>query len=119
MGKIVVEKEEVRFWRNEQGSLEFSKTTTEGFAKPEIWDINIPVKGLGGQHKEILENFADAILEGKELIAPAREGIHSVELANAMLYSSLKGCAVELPIDGMEFEKELNELIKNSKIVKG
>jgi predicted dehydrogenase len=118
MGKIVVENESVRFRRNEIGSLEFSRTTAEGFAKPDIWDIDIPVQGTGGQHREILENFADAILEGKELIAPAEEGIHSVELANAMLYSSLKGCAAELPLDGAEFEKELDGLIKNSKFYK-
>ena len=119
MGKIVVENDSVRFYRNEVGSLEFSRSTSEGFAKPEIWDINIPVLGSGGQHREILENFAEAILDGKPLIAPAEEGLHSVELANAMLYSSLKGTVVELPLDSKDFEKELDKLIKQSKFYKG
>jgi hypothetical protein len=41
-----------------------------------------------------------------------------IELANAMLYSSLVNQTVELPIDSAAFEKKLNELIKGSKIQK-
>jgi Oxidoreductase family, C-terminal alpha/beta domain len=68
---------------------------------------------------EILENFADAIREGAPLIAPAEQGIHSVELANAMLYSSLTGQPVTLPLDGQAFERELKKLIATSTFVKG
>lgn len=118
MGKLVAEDGTLKFYRNEMAATEFSKTTTEGFAKPDVWDINIPISGTGGQHREILENFAAAILEGKELIAPAEEGIKSVELGNAMLYSTLKGGTIELPLDGAEFEKELDKLIKESKFYK-
>ena len=42
----------------------------------------------GGQHNEVLQNFADAILEGRPLLAPGAEGLRSVELANAMLFST-------------------------------
>ena len=30
-----------------------------------------------------MKNFANTILKGEKLVAPAEEGIHSVELANA------------------------------------
>ena len=53
------------------------------------------------------------------MIAPAEEGIHSVELANAMLYSSLLGQPVELPFDGESYEQELKRLIQSSTFVKG
>ena len=46
-----------------------------------------------------MQNFVNAILDGEPLIAPGAEGIHSVELANVMLYSSLIGQTVELPMD--------------------
>ena len=62
----------------------------------------------------VLENFADAILEGAELIAPAEEGIRSVELGNAMLYSSLIGQPVDLPLDGAAYERELQRLVEKS-----
>ena len=88
------------------------------FAKPDVSVETFDIEGQGRQHIEIMENFCDAILEGKELIAPAEEGIHSVELANAMLYSSLIGEPVELPLDGAAFEKELKKLIATSTFVK-
>ena len=56
----------------------------------------------------------DAILDGTPLIAPAEEGIRSVELANAMVYSSLEGRMVELPLDGAAYEARLQQLIAES-----
>ena len=47
--------------------------------------MDIPVESSGGQHVEILQNFTNAILKGEKLLSPAAEGIHSVELANAIL----------------------------------
>jgi hypothetical protein len=41
-----------------------------------------------------------------------------VELANAMLYSSLVGQTVELPLDGAAYEKRLNQLIAESNLEK-
>jgi hypothetical protein len=52
------------------------------------------------------------------LIAPGEEGIHSVELANVMLYSSLLGQTVDLPLDSAAFEKKLQQLIAESKLEK-
>ena len=65
-----------------------------------------------------MQNFVDAILDGVPLIAPGEEGIHSVELANVMLYSSLINQTVEMPMDGAAFERKLNELIAASKFQK-
>jgi hypothetical protein len=41
-----------------------------------------------------------------------------VELANVMLYSSLIGETVALPMDSAAYEKRLNQLIANSRIEK-
>jgi hypothetical protein len=88
------------------------------FAKPLVQEVPLPVSGNGGQHAEILRNFADAILTGEPLIAPAEEGIHSVELANAMLFSSFLNRPVEFPMDGVAYEQKLMELIQTSKFNK-
>ena len=66
----------------------------------------------GNQHS------GDAILDGKELIAPAVEGIHSVELANAMILSTLLDDEVAIPLDGHLYESKLQDLIKNSSFQK-
>ncbi len=114
-GKLVYEGDQITYTRNEIPATEFLQTCEQSFARPPIWDVTIPVRGgHGGQHAEVLENFADAILTGKDLIAPAEEGINSVELANAMLYSSLLGQPVDLPLDGAAYEAKLQELIATS-----
>ncbi len=113
-GRIVIENGEVRFTRNLVPMSEFCRTAKASFAAPEIWDVRIPVDGGGGQHVEVLQNFIDAILDGVPLIAPAAEGIRSVELANAMLLSSFTGRTVELPLDGAVYERQLQKLIRES-----
>jgi predicted dehydrogenase len=117
-GKLVMEEGALTWTRNEVPAAEFLRTSQERFARPPAATRSLAVEGPGGQHAEVLGNFIDAILEGKPLIAPAEEGIHSVELANAMLYSSLTGQAVDLPLDGEAFERELKKLIATSAYVK-
>ena len=55
-----------------------------------------------------------AILDGEPLIAPAEEGIRSVELANAMLLSALTHQRVDLPLDAADFAAVLQRLIDES-----
>ena len=117
-GKIVVEHGKLTFTRNEVSMLQFSKSAKAGFAKPEIWNVEIPLESTGGKHEDITQNFVDAILDGTPLIAPAEEGVWSVELANAILYSSLIGETVSMPLDAAAYEKKLNQLIAESKFEK-
>ena len=117
-GKLVLENNKITFTRNEVSMLEFSKTSKAGFSKPETWNVEIPFDTSGGTHQDITQNFADAVLDGTPLIAPAEEGTWSVELANATLYSSLTGQTVELPLDGAAYEKKLQQLIAESKFEK-
>lgn len=114
-GKVVVENDRITFTRNTVSALTFCKESTKSFAIPETWNIDIPVAGDGAQHVGILNNFVAAILDRAPLIAPAREGIRSVELANAMLLSSLTGRTVALPLDGRVFARHLQRLIREAK----
>jgi predicted dehydrogenase len=113
-GKLVMEGEQILYTRNEIPATEFLQTSKASFARPPVWHVEIPYDGHGGQHAAVLENFADAIRDGAPLIAPAEEGIHSVELANAMLYSSLQGCTIDLPLDSAAYEARLKQLIAAS-----
>jgi predicted dehydrogenase len=113
-GRLVMESDRLIFTENEVPMSEFSRTTSGGFATPKTTDKIIPVSGHGEQHVAILQNFAEAILEGKPLIAPAAEGLLSVELANAMLLSAFEDRAIELPLDGAAYEKALQKKIADS-----
>lgn len=117
-GKVVIENDTFTFTRNAVPADEFLRSSDKAFARPETENINIPIEGHGGQHKEVLANFIDAIQNGAALIAPAAEGIHSVELGNAILYSSLTGRAVEMPLDAQAYEQKLKQLIAESTHVK-
>jgi predicted dehydrogenase len=113
-GKIVIEDDSFHFIRNEVPTSEFSRTDPGRFSAPGTWEIRIPIKGHGPQHDGILRNFVSAILDGTPLIAPAEEGIYSLELANAFLLSTLEDRSVQLPIDGALFEQHLKKLIASS-----
>jgi predicted dehydrogenase len=113
-GKVVIENDEFRFIRNEVPTPEHSAKVQSGFNKPPVWNIEIPSGGGGEQHLGILKNFAKAVNDGEELIANAAEGIHSVELGNAMILSGLKDKTVDLPMDAAEYEALLKEKIETS-----
>jgi predicted dehydrogenase len=114
-GRLVYENEMLTFTRNEMPMTEFSRTSDKHFATPPTTDQKFTFPNHGGQHVEILQNLIDAILDGKSLIAPAREGIHSVELANAILFSSALNTPVTLPLDAAAYERYLKRNITNSR----
>jgi predicted dehydrogenase len=113
-GKVVIENDLFFFTRNEVPMSEFSRTDPGRFSAPQTWDIEIPIKGHGPQHIGVLENFVSAILDGAPLIAPARDGLNSLELANAFLLSTLENRTIQLPIDGALFNQHLQKLIAAS-----
>lgn len=117
-GRLVMENNRLLFTRNEVDMLEFNATARQGFAKPDVWHVEIPFENATLAHATMVQNFVNAILNGEPLIAPGAEGIHSVELANVMVYSSLLGEMVALPLDGAAWEKRLNQLIAASKLEK-
>jgi hypothetical protein len=98
--------------------LEFCRTSKIGFAKPDVWQVDIPFTDAAVPHAIVMQNFVNAILESEPLIAPGAEGLHSVELANVMLYSSLMDRTVELPLDAAAYETALQRLIAESRFQK-
>ena len=117
-GTLVLENNKLTLTRNEADMLEFSKTAKQGFVKPGSRPEEIAFENAAAPHATMVQNFVNAILDGAPLIAPGEEGINSVELANVMIYSSLLGQTMELPMDGAAWEKKLNQLIAESKIEK-
>ena len=117
-GKAVLENNRITFTRNEADALEWSRTATVGFSKPATTERDVPFENHPAPHAALMENFTAAILDGAPLIAPGADGLHSVELANSIVYSSLLGQTVALPLDGAAWERELQRLIASSKFQK-
>ncbi len=118
LGKIVLEHDRLTWMRNDADMFEFSRTTLQPFSKPASEASVVPFTNAENGHAVIMQNFVDAIATGEPLIAPGPEGIRSVELANAVLYSSLGDRTIELPLDAGAYEDTLRRLIVNSTIVK-
>ncbi len=107
----------IEFIHTEQSVSEFCRTTPEAFATVPASKMMIdvpPGPAWGGQHQQVTQNFVNAILHGEPLIAPGTEGIHGLELGNAMLMSGLLGQPVKLPTPRAAYARMIDHLVKKS-----
>ena len=120
MGKVVIENNQLIFHRNVISEREHNKINTEPFAQPECWKCEVPADFSGGeQHMGILKHFANAILNGGELLAKGEEGINGLTISNAIHLSAWTGETVDVknfPDD--KFYEILQDKIAKSTVVK-
>ena len=117
-GTLVLEHGKLVLTRNAADMIEFSRTAKTGFSKPEATTDEIPFATAPAPHASLMQNFVNATLDGEPLLAPGADGVHSVELANAIVFSSLRNDTLELPMNGLDWEKQLKQLIAGSKVQK-
>lgn len=115
-GKLVCENDKLYQYKLAQNEREFCKTSPNGFGKPEMTITEVELEGENLQHVGVLRAFADAILNGGQLIAAGQEGINGLILSNAMHLSSWQGKPVELPLDEDVFLDELNKRRESSRL---
>lgn len=114
-GQLVVENREISFQRTEVSTEEFCRKTPTAYEVPDFWRVKVPCPAGGGDHADVISNFADAIIDGTPLVAPAGEGMNQVELSNAIVYSGLMGVDVRLPMKPAAFSGLLKRLVRGSK----
>lgn len=113
-GRLLWEGGKLSFARNRIDAREFCQNATTPFERLESSIEELVVPKVEHPHAVLLQNFTNAILDGEPLIAPGAEGINSLELANAMVLSSVRGQTIELPLDGAVWEAELARLAEAS-----
>ena len=113
-GKVVIEGGKLTWWRTRVPVSEFNREYKGGFGEPEVWKVEVPVRGKGGGHTAIFKDFLSAIVKGTPLLAPGAEGIRGLELSNAMLLSTWIDSWVELPVDEDLYYEKLKERIESS-----
>jgi predicted dehydrogenase len=118
LGKVVLDAEGLRVTKNEVSMMDFLKSSPDRYATPRTTSELLSLTPGGSWHNAITQNFVNAIFDGEALIAPAPEGMASVELSNAMIYSGLTKKTVELPLDAELYAAELSRLVKDSRYVK-
>lgn len=115
LGTIITDGNEAKLIRNRETASSYSRTTDDIFGTPEQTEECYQPGEPVNQHATVLDNFVKAARGEAGLIAPASEGIHSLELAGAMIYSSWMDAAVDLPLDAATYEQFIQERIARSK----
>ena len=113
--KLVVENDVLTVNEFEMSEIEFSKINTKPFGSLKTTQIVPEITGENSQHSGVLNAWADAILNGGEMIANGDEGINGLTLSNAMHLSSFLGKEIELPFDDEVYYEELMKRVKTSR----
>lgn len=120
MGKVVIENDQMVFYRNEISEREFNKINTKPFGRPECRKCEIPIEAqTDEQHISILKNFTDVVLNGGDLIARGEEGILGLTISNSIHLSAWTGETVDVKnFPDERFYELLQDKIKRSTVVK-
>lgn len=112
-GSLKLEGGKLTFRRTVVPVSQFLRESDQGFAKPEVWTIDIP-GGRDEGHKAVTKDWVKSIREGTPLFIPGQQGINGLMLSNAMLLSTWTDNWVDLPIDEDKYLRELKKRIKSS-----
>jgi predicted dehydrogenase len=114
-GTIQISAGKLDFWEFEDDVYHYLRTTDEIYRGPDQKAVQLelhenPEDHITGDHPAVYHNLHQAILNGSPISATGEEGRMSLELANAMIYSSYTNQAVELPLDRERYSGLLKEL---------
>jgi predicted dehydrogenase len=84
---------------NEHDFRDYVETGGNPYAAPPTRPAQRTETSPEFDHVDIYRNFLGAIAGKEPLIAPAASALHTLELANAILYASATRADVELPLD--------------------
>ncbi len=112
LGRVVLEGAALTVTTNATPSDEYCRRGTDLFGCPKTTEAVISTAPAAPLHETVIRNFVAAILDGVPPVAPLEDGVRQVELANAMLLSSLRDRPVSLPLDAAAFGRRLRELVR-------
>ncbi len=115
LGKIVVEQGKLKWWKLAVPEREFCFASPDGFVSPETEYEEFTEPESDGR-PQVVEAFAQAILNGTEMVANGSEGINSLSISNAAYLSSWTGDWASIPTDEALFEKYLVEQCRKEKL---
>ena len=119
-GKLVLEDGKLKSWLLREDERDVTASSGENSPRiPMDHEEWVPETAETG-HAGILQNFADAILNGTPLLSPAEDGLRELALSNAAYLSAWKG-GVEVALTGTEeeFDRLLTARQQASAAVRG
>lgn len=86
-------------WRRTASAAELRRTSPVPMPRPPVEDLELVAAGTHDQHLAALADFAAAIREGREPLAPLADGLASLELSDAILAAAVLDRTVAVPAD--------------------
>ncbi len=119
-GKILIEsrgwdEETLYVWEVKPPLSEFTVKNKSMWASPEAKLVNVPLKKTEQGHIAVTRNFCNAILHDEPLLTPGAEGLYSLELGNAMIYSSFRKEPARIPLSAAKYDELMAELVRKSR----
>lgn len=116
LGKLVLENNTLKWWKNSKPERKFCFETERLSNCAETEYSEQRFENGTDNHIKIIQNFADAILNGAQLIAPGVDGIKELLISNAAYMSEWKGnIAIDLEsFNSSEFDAFLAEKVRSS-----
>lgn len=111
-GRLQVQRGKLIFEQFEQDLRDYVVQTANMYEGPPSHPVSIEPEPGAGDHIAIYRNLQEAIWHGTPLIADGRQARMSLELANAMTYSSYTKQQIELPLDRDAYAALLEQLRK-------
>lgn len=108
-GKLVLENGILKWWKLKESERDVCFTSKSNSPAIESEYLEFSQDSPESAHKGILQNFANAILSGEELLSPGIEGINELMISNAAYLSASKNTPVVLPINEDEFDRFLKK----------
>jgi predicted dehydrogenase len=118
-GKILIDGEGLKYWEVPGSISRFTRESTEMWARPPSHQVEVKQEKRESGQPTITRNFCRAILKGESLLAPGKEGLASLELANAMILSHYRNKTVRIPVNRNEYEALLDGLKTKSRPKRG
>jgi predicted dehydrogenase len=93
---------------------DFLTESEDPFGKLALESRDVPLDSGGGDHTAVYANFIDAVEHGAPLVADGSEARMSLELANALIYSSATNRQVTLPLDRDAYAELLMDMVRGA-----
>lgn len=107
-GKAVLEEGVLKLYLMSTDERELCRESKEGMPTEPVEKLEIRATEPETGHPGILQNFANAILYGEQLLAPGEEGIYELMISNAAYLSDWRENWVEIPFEEEIFLQELS-----------
>ena len=109
-GRLVLKQGTLTAEAFEPDLREHIRASQQPFSAPRCSPLAVELPASSGDHAAVYRDFHAAILNGTPPLADGVQGRMSLELANAMTYSSRTGSTVELPLDRAKYVALLDQL---------